>query len=228
MAITLEQLVAEMQVRKAVTPLWETGDTNKGLPWAQRDGSLVTVDWAQALANMGRVFFGYVGIDTTPATLDAAWANTDPDVSLDVPQGTTAIPLRITVIYEAFGTDLLAETITLVSRTPTAYSAGTLLASIPTRTDGPVSSACKFVQAPTVTSGYTAGAFELFRDVYQLVGTMAAGEAGPNPKREWAVGLDGVAPVLVGPASMATWAVSQAATGYIQYQWAEVPSNLFT
>ena len=206
--------------------------TGDGTQWmaarGTRDGSLFACDWIQALVLEGRVYMAYVGSATTPITLDASWANTDPDISLDVPDGTAIIPLAIKVVLEAFGTTALFETMTLVSRTLAASSAGTAFTPINIRTDAPQSSNCSVYVGPTVTSGYTTGAFELHRDCLQKAATISTADddQGHKPNLfEWTLGQNGFAPVLVGPASMATWATSQAASGYIQYYWAEVPEN---
>ena len=45
---------------------------------------------------------------------------------------------------------------------------------------------------------------------------------------EWSALQQGFAPVLHGEASMATWVTSQAATGYVQYFWAELSESELT
>lgn len=192
----------------------------KGAP----DGSLVTMSFLQSLSLAGKIFFANVGSATTPVTLDAAYANTDPDISIDVPDGTSIIPIRITAIYEAFGTDAVVETSTLVTKTLGVASAGTAFVPINMRTRAAGGSRCAVYVGPTVTSGITPGAYELFRDCHQLAGTMAAGEAGPATKFEWNISKEGFAPVLDGESSLQTWATSQAASGYIQIVWAELPT----
>ena len=225
MELNFAQLTGvELAARNATTPQRESSDGFLKPLWASLDGAAVNLPYIQALVTDGRVFEAYVGSASTPVTLDAAWVNTDPDISLDVPSGITVIPIRITVVYEAFGTDALAETMTLCSKTLAAASAGTLFTPINYRTRHTRASACKVYVGPTVTSGYTTSAFELFRACNQLCGTMAAGEAGPPNKFEWSIFKDGLAPMLEGEASLQTWAVSQESTGYIQYVWAEIPS----
>lgn len=223
MAVSLTNLNTELLARKAVSPQRDPEGTIEKL-WAGADGQLISDSYIQALVADGRVFHARVGLDTTPATLDAAWANTDPDISMDIRAGITVIPLRVTVIFEAFGTDALAETMTLVSQTLGASSAGTIFTSLNMRTRHTRGSAVTVHVGPTVTSGYTGDHFELTRGTHQLVGTMAAGEAGPDSKFEWTYKQEGWAPLIEGDASMQTWAVSQAATGYIQWVWAEIPT----
>lgn len=189
-----------------------------------RDGSLVAIPWIQSLLLEGRVFFANVGNATTAITLDASWANTDPDISLDVPSGTSIIPLRITVVFEAYGTAAVCETMALCSKTLGASSAGTVFIPINLNNRSANGSLCACYVGPTVTSGYTTGGFELFRDCQQAAATQAT-EAGTPYKYEWSVGKDGFAPVLQGESSLQVWATSQAATGYIQIIWAELPTS---
>jgi len=123
MSFGLTYLNNDLLVRKAVSPQRETSDGNKDILWGTLDGALVGEDWIQALVMDGRVFHAYFGNASSPATFDTAWAATDPDLTMDIPAGTTVIPLRITIVCENFGTDLLAETMTLVSQVLGADSA---------------------------------------------------------------------------------------------------------
>src|SRR3990167_8438223 len=125
-----------------------------------KDGSTVSVPWVQAMVLKGRVFHAYVGSATTPVTLDASYAATDPDISLDVPDGTAIIQLMVRVIIEAYGTTALFETFTLCSKTLAAASAGTLFLPINMATRQGNGSACKVYVGPTVTDGNTTDAFE--------------------------------------------------------------------
>lgn len=224
MSIELTNLNTEFLARKAITPLRETSDGQKEMLWATLDGGLITEEAVQALVMDGRVFHARVGSATTPVTLDGAWANTDPDISMDIPGGTTVIPLRIAVVYEAFGTDATVETITLCSQTLGAASAGTLFTSVNYRLRHTRNSAVKVYVGPTVTSGYTGTHFELYRDCQQLAGTQAAGEGGIPYRVEWNYKKNPPVPLLEGDATMQTWGTGQATSGYIDWVWAEIPS----
>lgn len=212
-----------MEARKAVSPTRETSTTIDRV-WATLDGGLVTEEVVQALVMDGRVFHARVGSATTPVTLDSSWANTDPDISMDIDGGLTVIPLRIAVVYEAFGTDAVVETMTLVSQTQAAASAGTLFTSVNYRLRHTRNSGVRVYVGPTVTSGYTGTHFELFRNCYQLAGTQAAGEGGLPYRIEWNYKQNPPCPLIEGKATMQTWAVAQASTGYIDWVWAEIPS----
>lgn len=193
-----------------------------------RDGTLSTVNWIQKLVLEGRVFHARVGTDSTPVTLDAAWANTDPDLSLDVPSGVAVIPLRVSVIMEAYGTTALFETMTLVTETLGAASAGTGFTPVNMHTGSSNGSACAVYVGPTVTSGYVAPYCELYRAVVAKIATVGTGDDDSSRHDgifEWNINQHGFAPVLKGPASMQTWATSQAASGYISWWWAELPAS---
>lgn len=223
MSVELTNLNTELLVRKAVSPQREDSTTNEKL-WATLDGAGITEEAVQALVMDGRVFHARVGKDTTPVTLDATWANTDPDISMDIPAGLTVIPLRIAVVYEAFGTDAIVETMTLVTQTLGAASAGTLFTSVNYRTRHTRDSLAKVYVGPTVTSGYTGTYFELYRDCQQLAGTQAAGEGGIPYRVEWNYKKNPPVPLIEGAASMQTWGTGNATSGYIDWVWAEIPS----
>lgn len=223
MSVSLTNLNTELLARKSVTPDRETCTTIEKL-WATLDGAGVTEEAVQALVMDGRVFHARVGLDTTPVTLDPGWANTDPDISMDIPGGLTVVPLRIAVIYEAFGTDAIVETITLCTTTLAAASAGTLFTSVNYRLRHSRTSSVRVYVGPTVTSGYAGTYFELFRDCQQLAGTQAAGEGGIPYRVEWNFKKNPPTPLLEGPASMQTWGTGNATSGYIDWVWAEIPS----
>jgi hypothetical protein len=212
-----------MEARKSITPR-RSDSTEIDRIWANLDGAVVTDEFIQALVADGRVFHARVGEATTPVTLDPAWANTDPDLVIEVPSGLTVIPLRIAVIYEAFGTDLTVETIILCSGTPAASSAGTLFTSVNYRLNHTRGSACKVYVGPTVTSGYAGSYLELYRDCQQLAGTQAAGEGGIDYRVEWNYKKCPPAPLVEGDAQISIWGTGQATSGFIDAVWAEVPS----
>jgi len=193
-----------------------------------KDGSTVSVPWVQAMVLKGRVFHAYVGSATTPVTLDASYAATDPDISLDVPSGTAIIPLCIRLVVEAYGTTALFESFTLCTKTLAAASAGTLFTPINMNTRQGTGSACKVYVGPTVTDGNTPDAFEIGRVTQAKAVTIATADDDSTwqpASFEWNYLTSGFAPVLRGDASMQTWAIAQAITGYIQYWWLELTDN---
>jgi hypothetical protein len=195
-----------------------------------KDGALITADWVQSQVFKGNVYHAYVGNATTPVTLDASWANTDPDWSLDVPNGRLVIPLRINVIMEAYGTTALFETMCLCSKTLGAASAGTAFVPINMKTRTGGGSSCACYVGPTVTSGYTAGCFELFRNVQAKAVTIATAidtSTWQENVTEWNYMNNAPAPILEGDASLQVWATSQAASGYMNIYWVELDADYF-
>uniref|UniRef100_A0A6M3L351 Uncharacterized protein n=1 Tax=viral metagenome TaxID=1070528 RepID=A0A6M3L351_9ZZZZ len=206
----------------------ETGTTNEFKDAEGIKGAQITLDWVQAQVFKGNVYHAYLGTATTPVTLDAAWANTDPDISIDVPNGRLIIPLRINVIMEAYGTTALFETMCLCSRTLAASSAGTAFVPINMKTRTGGGSNCSVYTGPTVTSGYTTGCFELFRNCQAKAVTIATAidtSTWQNNVTEWSYLANGPAPVLEGNASLQIWATSQAASGYMNIYWVELDAN---
>lgn len=196
---------------------------------AIRDGSLVTCDWIEALVLEGRVFHAYVGNASTEATLDASWTNTDPDIMIDVPDGTSIIPLNVTTILQEYGTTELFETMCLCSKTLGAATS-TLFSAINMNTRSGNGSNCVVCTAPTVTSGYTTGYFELYRTCIQKIATIGTGDDdtqyAPHRNRfEWSWSDWGFAPVLQGEASLQVWATCSTPKGYIHVVWAELPTS---
>lgn len=191
-----------------------------------KDGARISADWVQSLALRGKVFHAYVGSATTPATLDASYAATDPDISLDVPDGTAIMPLCIRVVVEAFGTTALFETFSLVTKTLGNSSAGTAFTPINMATRQGGGSNCKVFVGPTVTDGSAhTDAFELGRHTYAKAVTIATADDDNSiypTYFQWTYKDMGFAPILHGDASLQTWVTCQAATGYIQYWWAEL------
>lgn len=223
MSFDLVNLNTELLAKKAISPTRDPEGT-LGALWATLDGAGVTEELVQALVADGRVFHARVGSATGLITLDGTWANTDPDISMAIPAGLTVIPLKIAVVYEQFGTDALVETMTLISQTPGAESAGTLFDSVNYRLRHTRGSQARVYVAPTVTSGYTGTYFELYRNCQQTAGNQAAGEGGIPYRYEWNYKKHPPAPMVEGDAQMATWGVSNAAKGFIDWVWAEIPS----
>jgi hypothetical protein len=194
-----------------------------------KEGSRVSTDWVQALALRGRIFHAFVGSASTPATLDASYAATDPDISMDIPDGTAILPLCIRVVPEAFGSTLLFETFTLCTKTLGAASAGTAFTPINMATRQGGGSNVKVFTGPTVTDGSAhADAFELGRHTYAKAATIgtAIDTSSIYPTYfQWTYKDLGFAPILHGDAAMQTWVTAQAMTGYVQWWWAELSES---
>ena len=211
-------MITDIKVREAGT---DTQVNAIGL----KDGAIVSADWIQANLMLGKVYMAYMGVASTPDTLDAAFANTDPDVMVDVPDGTTIIPLAIKLQVEDYGTKGLFETMALVTKTLGAATS-TVFTPINVRTRAAGGSACTCCIDPTVTSGYTAGSFELYHYVlHECLDVVSADDdaAAQVLRRDWnwSAGQDGFAPVIDGEGSLQVWSVSNANKGFWQIYWLE-------
>lgn len=194
-----------------------------------RDGAAFTQDWVMAKALEGRVFVANSGEGTTPATHAGAYDADAPDLFLHVPSSVIVIPVFVGVKYEAFGTELIAEVIGLVSSTGDSSATGTALTIKPLRLDAPVASACTAtgaVDAAGITDPHAGTYLEFLRRGNTLVDTVATGE---NDRMEhlydWKFGEAGLAPIVNGGGSVSIYATGQAPTGFITLMWVELPAS---
>lgn len=190
------------------------------------DGAIVSAKWIQSNIMLGNAFVVFTGVETTPGTFATSFTNTDPDVVVDIPEGTSIIPLKIAVYIEDFGSKEIVENWTLITKTLGAASGGTVFVPRNVRTRAAGGSNCPCYTAPTVTSGYTSGAFELCRGgSHEVVdpSTLTEDNIVSANKRDfiWTYQQDGFAPVIDGDGSLQTWAISQASKGYIHIFWLE-------
>src|SRR4029077_10167349 len=67
-----------------------------------RDGALFVADYVTKLGLHGRIINASVGVSITPVTFatTAAWAITQPSLSIDVPAGTAVIPISFQVALQ--------------------------------------------------------------------------------------------------------------------------------
>lgn len=211
-------MITDIKVKEAGT---DTQVNALGL----KDGAIVSSDWIQTNLMLGSVYMAYMGIDSSPDTLDAAFANTDVDMMVDVPDATSIIPLAIKLQVEDYGTKSLFETMALVTKTLGGASA-TVFTPINVRTRAAGGSNCTCCYDATVTSGYTAGSFELYHYVlHEVIDVLSADDdaAAQVIRRDWnwSAGQDGFAPVIDGEGSLQVWSISQANKGFLQVYWLE-------
>ena len=194
-----------------------------------RDGALFTADWIQALAMEGRVFCANAGSATTPITFGAGSIDTtEPDFALNVPAGTTVIPIEIRVKMETYGTTLLFETMAAVGSGGTlGTDADITITSL--RTDAPITTTCNAGAASAADAVYmTTNVSEFWRDGLGLAVTVAAADDDSTNQLEtfiWNINTAAAPPVLVGAAQLMVFASAQAGTGFITCIYAEVPST---
>jgi hypothetical protein len=209
-----------------------TGDQNYLGVQGTRDGALFTADWYLARAMEGRVFGANVGTGTTPLTFAGAYDANGPDLHVHVPDGTTIIPVSITVVYDAVGTEATMEIIGLASSTGDSSVTGTASTIYNMRVDAPVASLCTVtgaVDAAGVTDPNAGNFIEFWRRQRPLTDTVASGENDRVELRfNWSALVDGPPPIIVGGSSgsaLTVYATAQAGTGFITALWVEVPSS---
>ena len=201
---------------------------------SNRRGELVTQATYQQFVADGRVFTVNSGTGTAPATFAGAYVATTPDVYIYVPLGTTIIPLKIRVLYEAVGTESTMEIVATASVTGDSSAGGTGLTVYPYRLDNPRSSVCTATAAGTVTSPNSGTFFDFWRYMRPLTDTVATTENDRHALVfEWSA-LNDIPPYIVGTTAgtggscLALWAASQAGTGFIEVTWAEIPTTSIT
>ncbi len=191
---------------------------------ATRDGSPFSAGWFTALSLEGRVFAANGGTDTSPITFAGAYDADGADFTIDVPAGTTIIPITVEVNLQTTGASLF-EVIMLASRTLTAVVTGTTVTPVALRTDAPISTNTTVrsaVNAGAMTDPNTTGAYEFYRSGYPTDPDVAG---NPNPRYAFSALREGVAPVIVGPGSLVVYAAGTSGTGFITAVWAELPSS---
>jgi len=193
--------------------------------WGTPEGALNVGSQYDAMVARGRVFVANAGTLTAPLSGNDSLVNTDPDLLIDVPEGTSIKPLFVGVNYETVGTTLLAECVMSASASLGAQSGGTGITAVSLRTRGGGSTRCTITSAATATA-QSGNVFEFFRHQVQLVEDMAATEVGWDDRNfRWNAGVDGPAPLLIGDSSLMIWAASQATTCFITAIWAEFQEN---
>lgn len=221
--------MSDLRVNSAVTPTIITGGGSAWLAaWGTPDGAMHTDDRVQGLVAAGRVFTANAGTGTAPITFAGAFDADGPDLVVDVPSGTSIMPLFLSVHYEAVGTTALLETFASASGTLGATSSGTGITPRSMRVGGGGGASVCTVTGAVGAAGCTAqsGALvEFARSGYQLAEDMAATEDWASRTFNWAQGNDGPAPLLIGDGSIFVHAAAQAGTGFITLTWAEFQGN---
>ena len=201
-----------------------------------RDGSLVSVDWMQALVMEGRVFGVNVGTGTGPTTFNAAYAVAEQDLYLYVPANTVIIPLLMSVAFEDTGTAIVMDVVAGYSLNGDSAVTGTALTIYNYKTGDSRDSGC------TATSVITAaGTTHLGGDDFLEIWRPYAGfaEDAFNGSTAWVnqavhgarwSAKQEVAPIIgsVGTAgALSLYASATASTGFITLIWAELPASAF-
>ncbi len=195
-----------------------------------RDGAIWTADWVLARCAEGRVYIANAGSVTSPITFGAGdITETEMDLFISVPSGTTIGILEVALVMEAFGTSALFEAMAKTG-TGGTVGAGTSVTPRNLRSDAPFTSNCTITAAATTTSGVALTGPEFFRAGYKVaVDAATAGASGGTLQKKfvWNHKDAGYIPIVVGATGTgcAVYAASQAGTGFITVTYVEVPST---
>ena len=188
-----------------------------------RSGIAFVGDAGLAYALNGEVFVANGGTATAQITFAGAYDADGPDFVIDVPDGTSIMPLLIHVQYEAVGTTLLLETFASISNSLGVVTTGTLVTPRNLRTSVSTPSGCT-VNAAVDAAASTAQSgriYELGRGGFELAEAMAATEDWAERRWVWSAKESGVYPVIDGDGSLFIHAASQAGTGFITVVYRE-------
>ena len=189
-----------------------------------RQGSMIVTDQITQWALEGRLYHISPDVQETPPLAGETVPGTDnvnPSILVDVPEGTTIIPLELRLHNEGIGTvgDWLRNRIATDNIVRFA-SGGVTLTIHPNRKDTPHGSQCTAfhggTQIVTVANNIDDNQAYLVTNVLHR----------DFPSTEWSAST-GVPPVLVGPASFLVYVdVNNADEGVaFSVTWAEFPTN---
>jgi len=198
-----------------------------------RDGAPFSADWILARSLEGRVFIANAGSVTTALSFGAgSITETEMDLFISVPSGTTIGILEVAIKMETYGTDAIFE---CMAKTGTGgtIGAGSSVTPRNVRSDSPFTSLCTVTAAATTTNGVALTGAEFFRDGLSRAKTVTTfGSTYPtiNQKFVWNHKDAGYIPIVVGGTGTgcAVYASAQAGTGFITVTYVEVPSTRIT
>ena len=222
--------MSQIQISAKTQGLGRSGQGNFTGAAGTLEGGLITADLAYLLGLNGDIYVANGALDTSVATWNAGALDTDaPDFVIDVPSGTTIVPLKIDIYYESVGASGIMETMVSVSKTLGATSSGDDITPVNIRTGDAGTSSCTVTSAvanagATVQTGLK---YEFFRHGFQLAEDMAATEPGwPEKQYTWSAKKEGIYPILDGEASLFIYACSTTPKGFITVIYYEIDSDL--
>ena len=165
-------------------------------------GEVVVPDWYTQLALDGRVYNISTSVQETGDLLGETGPgtnNVNPSILVDVPTGTTIIPIELTVMAEGTGTSGDWAVIRMSTDDTTRYSSGgASITPINMRKDDPNSSSCSaYHGGPAIVATANTDDDSIWFSSYAQG---AFGDAG-NKSMRWSA-RDGVPPILIGPAAL--------------------------
>ena len=176
----------------------------------------------------GRVFVVNLGTETTPiAFAKTAYDADQPQLVIDVPVGTTIMPLSMKFVAETeAGT--LSEVIFSVSQTLTGAGTSTALTPVNARVQvagTAPSTACSVYSLYTGNGTAPSGGYEFARFSSPFV--LSDGDPLSDNRMQWKAADEGWAPMLEGGSSLLVHASATTTqiTGYLTVVWWEMDTN---
>lgn len=219
--------MADARSVSSTIPTRKTSDNEFLAFRSMRDGSLVTVDWKQALVAEGRAFMMQLGTEDAPIASTTAIDDELVFAVIDVPLGTTAMPFFAQIVVGTHTTASLYNTMIEIDNAKVRFvSGGTAFTPLNLRTDSPISStATAVVGTDVVTSAKTSGgSLEVYRESIEV----NVGDAADYwPPMEY---KPVVCPVVVGPGSILLHhgVTTADTTSYGVIMWFEIPTSSIT
>lgn len=198
-----------------------------------RDGAPFSADWVLARCFEGRVFVANAGSVTSPLTWgDGSISETEHDIVIYVPSGTSIGILEVDVQMETYGTDAIFETMAKIGTYTTLTTAvGSTITPRNMRSDTPFTSNCTIKAACTTVASTGLTGAEFWRDGREKAKNLSTAGAAVSPqpfKYSWNHKQAGVIPVVVGVGACAVYAAAQAGTGFITVTYVEFPTTRLT
>lgn len=196
-----------------------------------RDGVLFTAPWLMAMAMEGRMYIADVGTLTTPITWTgtAACDMTKAACMIDVPSGTTIIPVSIQLYMEAFGTNAIFECAAHIGSGGVS-AGGTAVTVTNLRSDAPDTTECTVTSDLTGATALTTNISEFWRDGLQSAITKATAVANVANmdafKFGWSLADSSAFPIVIGAGQLVVTQGSQAGSGFAKIVWVEFPSTM--
>ncbi len=197
-----------------------------------RDGSYVAADWLVALALEGRIFCANFGQAITAITCKTGWTPAQPDMNLDIPAGTTVIPLAFHLACFAMAGTANHFFLQAGSGNVVGNGTSTVADSLTSvfQGQGPFASACtarKAYSGSGVAPG--TGSNNLPGTVVEFVSfeQTAASAAGSANYYDWTSNF--VLPtIIIGPGSISGYGVSTSTAMQVKgiLTYLEVPTDL--
>lgn len=186
-----------------------------------RRKELINIPWTHQLVMEGRCYHVNLGTLSTPIDLaDTTLDPNQPRIAIDVPTGTTIIPVTLDIYLEdEAGTN--NEFIWVTQTSLCGAGTSTEITPLNMRSDLPDTTACTVYSVYTADCATQTGMLEFARFGDPFV---QAATSQTKPLR-WSA-LANVPPVIVGPGAciMIASGTATAPAGYVYAAWAEMPT----